>query len=114
MPFISTKTTAAIGAEKEKVLKEKIALAAQKELGKGESWLMLSFEENCDIWFAGNRDSDSAMIEVKIFGKAAPGAFEKMTGRLCDIISSELGVPAERIYVKYEECSDWGWNGSNF
>ena len=37
-----------------------------------------------------------------------------MTAAVTKIVSEELEIPAQRIYIQYEECSYWGWNGNNF
>lgn len=39
---------------------------------------------------------------------------EAMTAEVCNILENELGIPPDRIYVKYKGYSDWGWNGGNF
>ena len=26
----------------------------------------------------------------------------------------ELGIPADRTYIRYTATTDWGWNGGNF
>ena len=114
MPFINVKTTAGVSAQKESVIKEQLARAMEKNLNKGESWLMIAFDEKAHIWFRGDDSAPSAMVEIKILGHATPEAFSAMTGDVCDILSKELSIPGERIYVKYEECENWGWNGSNF
>jgi phenylpyruvate tautomerase PptA (4-oxalocrotonate tautomerase family) len=64
--------------------------------------------------FAGNANDDMAMLEVKLFGGASGAAYDALTAALTDSVSDILGVGKERIYVKYEESSHWGWNGSNF
>ena len=70
MPFIDLKTTKKISADCEKELTrdfgEKIALIP----GKSEKWLMLNFEAECRMAFAGNGEEDTAMIEVELFGGA--------------------------------------------
>lgn len=114
MPFIDLKTTKKISADCEKELTrdfgEKIALIP----GKSEKWLMLNFEGECRMAFAGNANDDMAMLEVKLFGGASGAAYDALTAALTDSVSDILGVGKERIYVKYEESSHWGWNGSNF
>ncbi len=55
-----------------------------------------------------------AMVEVQLFGKAQPSAYDTMTSTITDIISNELNILPNQIYVKYEEVSYWGWNGNNF
>lgn len=114
MPYISTKTTVGISAEKEKVLKEKLGKAIEAIPGKTEAWLMLSFEDNVRMWFKGDNSAPCAMVEVKVFGSADPKYYSKMTAVLCRIFREELGIPEDRVYTKYEECHNWGWNGSNF
>lgn len=37
-----------------------------------------------------------------------------MTGKLCHLLSGELSIPADHIYVTYFPTDNWGWNGSNF
>lgn len=112
MPYISTKTNVAISKEKEAVLKTKLGEAITA-LGKTESWLMLSFEDNARLWFAG-KEAPMAYLEVKLLGAAGAAAYEKMTARLTDIVSCELGIDPSLVYVKYEEVKYWGWNGGNF
>ena len=113
MPFISTKVSCELTKEKEEILKkrfgESIAL-----IGKSEGWLMLGFEDNCRLWFKGNQNGDSAYIEVSLFGKAGAAQYEKLTAAITDAVSEELPIAPDRIYVKYEEASTWGWNGGNF
>ena len=66
------------------------------------------------MYFQGNQDGPTAFVEVKVYGGASPDAFTKLTGEICNIYQEELGIPQNRIYVKYEAVENWGWNGSNF
>ena len=113
MPFINTKTTVSISDEKELVLKEKLGQAIQL-LGKGENWLMLNFEDSKRMWFKGEDKNDLAMVEIALFGKATDSQYDAMTKKVCDIISEELGISPDCIYVKYEEVDHWGFSGFNF
>ena len=74
---------------------------------------MLSFEDNIRMAFAGKTDP-VAMIEVEIYGKASDSEYSALTAKISEIISSELQIPKNRIYVKYEEIGVWGWSGENF
>ncbi len=113
MPLITTKTNVQISKEKEEVLKSKLG-SAITALGKTESWLMLEFEDNCRLWFKGDNNEKLAMVEVALFGAASDTQYEKMTANVTEIISNELGISPQNVYVKYEEVSTWGWNGGNF
>ena len=113
MPFIQTKTNVSISKEQE--LSHKAAYGKAIELipGKSERWLMLDFADNERMWFVGD-DAPLAYLSVKLFGGASDSAYDALTAKLTETVSVELGVPASRIYIKYEEIDHWGWNGSNF
>lgn len=114
MPFINSKVTVKMSPEKKEKVKSRLGEAIAIIPGKSESWLMVGFEDEYDLYFKGNQDKETAFVEVKIFGSATPDAYAKMTGAICQIFEEELQIPAERIYVKYEEVANWGWNGNNF
>lgn len=111
MPFIDTKTNVSISKEQEDALKTEFGKAISL-IGKSETWLMLSFESG-SLWFKGSDDA-AAIAEVKLYGRASASAYNALTAKLTEIISRVLGVPAGRIYVKYEEVEYWGLGGSNF
>jgi hypothetical protein len=114
MPYIQTKTNVTITPQKEAVLKAKLGEAIAAIPGKSESWLMCEFADQCRLWFQGDNSNPIAYVEVKIFGKADPASYEKLTGLICGILEEELEIAKNRIYVKYEEIDHWGWNGTNF
>ena len=113
MPFINTKTNVSISADKRAVLEKKLGKAIELIPGKSETWLMLSFETDTAMSFQGS-EAPVAMVEVKIFGSTTKEAYAAMTKETTKILVEELNIPADRIYVKYEECYLWGWNGVNF
>lgn len=113
MPFINTITNKKISKENEINLKSQFGEAITI-LGKSESWLMLNFVSERNMYFQGDNSKPMAMVNVQLFGKATSSAYDRMTAKLTEIVSNELGIAPNQIYVKYEECSHWGWNGSNF
>ncbi|MBL4934114.1 MULTISPECIES: phenylpyruvate tautomerase MIF-related protein [Clostridium] len=114
MPFINSKVSVKLSKEKEEVIKDRLGKAIEIIPGKSENWLMLGFEDNYKLYFKGENLEKGAFIEVKIFGKASKEAYNKLTTAICDIFYEELAIPVDKIYVKYEEVDNWGWNGSNF
>ena len=112
MPLITAKASTAIGKEKEIAIKTKLGKAIEL-IGKSESWLMIDFQENCRLYFKGE-DTPSAMIEVDLFGKATESGYDVLTKAITDIVSDELGISPQRIYVKYNEINHWGYSGFNF
>ena len=114
MPFINSKVSVPMtGAQKESV-KQKLGKAISIIPGKSERWLMLEFADNCDLYFSGDNSKPTAMIEVEVFGSIPDSCLDEMTRSVCDIYEEELRIPKDRIYVKYEGCDKWGWNGGNF
>lgn len=114
MPFINSKVSVSMTQEKKERIKQRLGEIISLIPGKSENWLMVGFEDSYDLYFKGNKDDETAFIEVKVYGGAAPEVFDKMTAAICGIFQEELGIPENRIYVKYEEVEHWGWNGANF
>ncbi len=114
MPYIKLTTSTKITPASQGVMTEKFGKDIEALPGKSERWLMLSFEDNQRMAFAGDNHDGTAIIEVSVFGKSSKDAYDTLTARLTDTVSKELDLPKSRIYVKYQECSVWGYNGDNF
>ena len=113
MPFIATKTNVKITPEVEKNIRAELGRAIELIRGKSEYWLMLSFEGEKMMAFRGT-DAPCAMVEVEIFGSASDGEYSALTKKITEILTKNLPISADRIYVKYEEISVWGNGGENF
>lgn len=113
MPFINVKTNAAVPADKAEAIKAGLGQAITAVPGKTEAWLMVAIEGDKAVWFKGT-DAPAAMVEVSLMGAASSAALTDMTGRITDLLTDTLGLPADRIYVSYFSTDHWGWNGSNF
>ena len=113
MPFINSKITVPVPQEKRDILKAEFGKAIT-ELGKTESYLMLGFEDNYDLYFAGKKLQKGACVSVQLLGAIDSSKSEKMTARICDILHNHLDIPGNAVYVTYQGIKDWGWNGGNF
>ncbi len=113
MPYIHTKTNVTISGENEIALKNEFGKAITLIPGKSERWLMLNFTDGERMWFAGD-NSPAAMLEVELFGGADDAAYDSLTEKLTEIVSTQLNIESSRVYVKYEEIEHWGWNSGNF
>lgn len=114
MPFINVKTNTSITPEGEQSIKTALGNAISLIREKSESWLMVNLEGDSHLYFRGDGKTPCAIAEVKLYGSASSSEFESLTGRITDILSSELGIEPGRIYVKYEETRYWGYGGHNF
>lgn len=113
MPFIDSKLTVNLTEEKKEKIKQKLGRAVSV-LHKSETYLMVGFQEDYDLYLGGERLEKGAYVEVSLYGSASSTDYSKMTGEICRILSEEAGIPAECVYVTYHGLNDWGWNGSNF
>ena len=84
--------------------------------GKSEQWLMCLFEENVPTYHGGTNDEPLPMSRWTSLAREAVkrSAWEHMTPTICDALQKELGVDPARIYIKYGETANFGWNGMNF
>ena len=111
MPYIRTSTNISIDDIKLSNIKSKMGEAI-KLMAKSEDWLMLEFNDNAKMYFKGNKDNPIAFLDVKVLGSVNNS--DEMTRELTNIISSELGIAQNNIYISYQGYSEWGYNGSNF
>ena len=114
MPYIRTTISKEISQENIENIKTKLGQAIALIPGKSESWLMLAFEDNVNMYFKGDCSEEYAYIEVSLFGSTSDAAYDRLTAAISEIINEELGIDRANIYIKYEEAEHWGWNGSNF
>lgn len=112
MPFINVKTNTAVTKEQELSLKAKLGEAITTIPGKSESWLMAGIEPDYILYFQG-KDDPCAMVDVDLLGTASPAHLNALTGAVTKVIAETLSIPAPRIYVKFTQRSEWGWNGAN-
>lgn len=114
MPFINTITTKKLSDKDRELIKAELGKIIEEIPGKSEQWLMLGFNEDVKMYFRGDDSLDTAYVEVSIFGSADSDAYDRLTAKICQLYESKLGIPADRVYVKYEESDRWGWNKINF
>lgn len=113
MPYIHFKTTETLDPEQQEQLKQGFGKAIECIPGKSERFLMVGLESQCSLYFGGTPGT-CAIAEVKLFGKADQHEYQILSAKLTQLISDICKIPGDRIYVKYEECATWGWNGNNF
>ena len=113
MPFIDSKITVSVAPETKETIKNELGKAVSI-LSKPESFLMVGFEDNYDLYMGGRKLDKGVYVAVSLFGNASSSAYEQMTAKICEIYEKELGIPGNSVYVTYHGVNDWGWNGRNF
>ncbi len=83
-------------------------------LGKPERYVMVIINHNPQMLFAGE-EAPLAYLELKSIGLPAERTAE-FSRILCDLVSQQLQIPAERVYIEFSDAERhlWGWNGSTF
>ena len=112
MPFINIKTNAQISREAETNIKSALGRAITAVPGKSEGWLMVGLEQQT-LYFRGT-DEPAAIAQVSLYGNAGHAALDDLAGSITDVVSQQLGISPDRIYVSCFATPDWGWNGSLF
>ncbi len=111
MPLINIITSIDAIKEADELLQE-ISNELAELTGKPESYVMTSLQTNVPMTFSGTSEP-CCYVEIKSIGAIEPA---KMSGVFCKLISSKTGIPANRIYLGFEDVSAnlWGWNGRTF
>ena len=112
MPFINVKTNCAVPKEKETAIKSQLGKAITAIPGKTEDWLMVGIEPEYIMYFKGTAEP-CAMVEVSILGTASANSLTTLTSNITGILTNNLGIVSDRVYIKYSQHPEWGWNGIN-
>ena len=113
MPFIDSKVTVKLSDQQKEEIKTELGKLIAT-LNKSETYLMVGIEDSYDLWLGGKKLDKGAYVAVSLYGSAPKASYDKLTGQICDLLSSRLGIPGNAVYVTYHPVSDWGWNGANF
>ncbi len=113
MPFIRTTTNVPVTKKTADQIKTACGEVITLIRGKTENHLMVEVRGDSTLYFAGS-DAPCAFAEIQLLGKASDSEYNNVTDALTKALSVLLAIPADRIYVRYEEVAHWGWNGSNF
>lgn len=114
MPYMKIQTNQDISEATQKTLLEKASATVARELGKPESYVMVTIDPPRPMFFAGS-DEPAAYLELKSIG--LPGSSTKeLSAALCDLVSKELSIDQSRVYIEFAnaERNMWGWNGTTF
>ena len=86
-----------------------------RELGKPESYVMLSFQYDAELLFGGT-DEPACFAVLKNIGTFTAAQTEKLSALLCAKLSEALGVAPNRIYIEFVDAKPhlWGYDGATF
>ena len=110
MPLISISTS--IKIDKKNLFLKNCSQLISKLTKKSEQYVMVRLFEEKPMYF-NSETSPCCYVELKSIGSLNPPIFSK---EISDLISNEIGIPSERIYIFFEDVnpSKWAWNGKTF
>ena len=114
MPLLKIQTNQKITADVKQLAIKAASELVASEIGKPERYVMVAFEPTQPMVFAGS-DKPCAYLELKSIGMTEDKA-KSLSTVLCEFVDSQLGIPADRIYIEFTDAPGtmWGWNGSTF
>ncbi len=114
MPYMQLRTSKALTPETEKELKAALGQAVTLFPGKTETWLMVDIEDEAHLWLGGKCDKPLAIVNVALLGKTTKEACAAVTACICKALADIASIPSDGVYVKYQECALWGYDGVMF
>lgn len=114
MPYLSIQTNTLFDTAQTSDFIHKASKLVAEQLGKPERYVMVAMPSPVPMMFAGSDDA-TVFVELKSIGLS-----EDQTGdlskSLCKLISDELSIAADRIYIEFADAPRkmWGWNHSTF
>ncbi|MBQ7515981.1 MAG: tautomerase family protein [Schwartzia sp.] len=114
MPCIEAKLTVTMDLGQREVLQKKLTDAAVEALGKPKKFVMVTIEEHCPLWMAGEKLTKGAYVAVRMLGDASRDACTDLTKRICAILNEAFGIEGKAVYVSFHPVETWGWDGHLF
>lgn len=114
MPFLKIQTNVSVDENKQAELLTRASALTASELGKPESYVMVSIEPERIMSFAGN-SAPLAYLELKSIGLQESQTAD-LSKALCDLVASSLEIDQGRVYIEFADAprAMWGWNGATF
>lgn len=111
MPLISIETNQSLTNTTS--LKQ-ISAAIANLLGKPENYVMLKYEHNDNMLYAGN-NQPLAHIKLKSLGLDEEQT-KRYSSEICKLIAEQFDVPRVRVYIEFSnpERHLWGWSATTF
>jgi phenylpyruvate tautomerase PptA (4-oxalocrotonate tautomerase family) len=111
MPYLNIVTNQDIADES--VFIRSASQTVAKASGKPESYVMIALEQKASMSMGGS-DAPTAFLDYRALG--LPSDRTAFSDALCTLISNELNIAGDRIYISMtdSERHNWGWNHSTF
>ena len=114
MPLLKIHTNQPLDDAVQTALMQQTSTKVAELLGKPERYVMITLDAGQTMLFAGN-NAPLAYLELKSIG-LADDATGPLSAALCQLISEELSIARDRIYIEFTNAERhlWGWDGHTF
>lgn len=114
MPYLIIQTNLPLGKKAVRAIVKNASTLVAEQLEKPESFVMIALQPDTPMLFAGS-DDPVAFLELKSVGLPARKT-KDLSESLCQLIEGHLGIPRDRVYVKFIDVKGamWGWKGDTF
>ncbi len=114
MPLLKIHTNQPLDDAAQTALLQKASAKVAELLGKPERYVMITLDAGQAMLFAGN-NAPLAYLELKSIG-LPDDATASLSAALCQLISEELAIAQDRIYIEFTNAGRhlWGWDGHTF
>jgi phenylpyruvate tautomerase PptA (4-oxalocrotonate tautomerase family) len=114
MPFLRIQTSKPLPEADARSLAAHASALVAEQLGKPESYVMISVESNPAMLFAGTGEP-LAYLELKSIG-LSESVTAGVSEALCQLVARETGTDTARIYIEFSNAPRrmWGWNNGTF
>lgn len=114
MPLVKLETSQSMSDEVKSSLLAGLSEIAASAIGKPMAYVMSSVSESA-MSMAGE-EGDTAFVSVHSIGGLNQKVNRDITKRVCALLEEKLKIPADRVYISFNDSAavNWGWNNSTF
>ncbi len=113
MPYLKIQTNQTIAPDEAETLLSEASKLVAEELGKPESYVMVSLAPPVPMLFAGSNEP-TAYLELKSIGLPESRTAD-LSKALCHLMAN-LNIDPNRVYIEFADAprTMWGWDGRTF
>lgn len=113
MPYLAITTNAPLSAECESALAAEVSKILADELGKPQSYTMVSVQPTRAMRFAGSEEP-AAFLDLKSIG--LPNDLGELALALTQGVCRHVGIAASRVFIAFYDvpASRWAHEGEMF
>jgi phenylpyruvate tautomerase PptA (4-oxalocrotonate tautomerase family) len=111
MPYIAVNTTQELSPALKEKLKAELGRLIALIPTKSEAGLLVDFSGGHTFFKAG-KEASGAFVDLRLFHKSETEPKKKFTEETFALLSRELGIKPENMYLTITEFENWGSAGT--